>query len=284
MSTSVIALGIAGVMVVGLIVTLGVLSLVLGGVERYLGKPKFTFLKTKKGETGFAFAFDWNEAKEPATYDVFKLRLFNPFGSPADLEVAQAFDKSNESFVRDLSMGPAFKTFMGATNFESAQITIEIISKKDGINFIQEMKGKEFLKRLEKATDTIEAYNEEEAEEMGPNPSTFGIINRDTIADTVPGKGPMVAVPSNPAFAQFFGSPSGEKKESAEAQENFSISKVWIEDGCIVCNACEDIYPEVFEVIADGCLIRPGFPTDDGLKIQEAAEACPVEIIKFQTA
>ncbi|MGE0207338.1 MAG: ferredoxin [Candidatus Babeliales bacterium] len=57
-----------------------------------------------------------------------------------------------------------------------------------------------------------------------------------------------------------------------------------MEPGCIVCNACEDIYKEVFEVKADTCIIRPNAPLDDGLRIQEAAEACPVEVIKFTKA
>jgi len=59
---------------------------------------------------------------------------------------------------------------------------------------------------------------------------------------------------------------------------------VWIEPGCIVCNACEDIYQEVFEVTSDSCIIRPNAPLDDGLRIQDAAEACPVEVIKFTKA
>ena len=71
---------------------------------------------------------------------------------------------------------------------------------------------------------------------------------------------------------------------AVESVPNFAVSKVWIEPGCIVCNACEDIFPEVFEVLADTCIIRPGAPLDDGLKVEEAAEACPVEVIKFTKA
>jgi ferredoxin len=59
---------------------------------------------------------------------------------------------------------------------------------------------------------------------------------------------------------------------------------VWIEPGCIVCNACEDIYADVFEVKPDGCIIRASAPLDFGLRIQEAAEGCPVEVIKFTKA
>lgn len=81
-----------------------------------------------------------------------------------------------------------------------------------------------------------------------------------------------------------------------------AISKVWIEEGCIVCNACETTCPEVFHVTEDTCHIRADVRTDGaedtnlakkaGLKadsgsdledqIVEAAEGCPVEVIKFE--
>ena len=62
------------------------------------------------------------------------------------------------------------------------------------------------------------------------------------------------------------------------------ILSVWIEEGCITCDACEDIFPQVFEVTADSCIIRPDAPLNDGLKVMDAAEACPVEVIKFTRA
>lgn len=290
MSTSVLALAIAGGMVTGLVVSVGALSLIIGAVERYFGAPKFTILKTKKGETGFAFSFEWNEAKEPARYESIKLRLFNPFGEPKQIDLAQAIEPSDESFAADVSFGPGYRRFITAKGFENAKVEIQIDSK-DGVSFLTDMKGPAFLKALEKATETVEDYYAEEAEEQKEkvegalDPSKFGIVNRGSIADTVPGKGPAVAVPTNPAFAQFFGSPSeagaGEKKEDVP---NFAVSKVWIEPGCIVCNACEDIYPEVFEVLADTCIVRDGYPMDNGLLVQESAEACPVEVIKFTVA
>lgn len=81
-----------------------------------------------------------------------------------------------------------------------------------------------------------------------------------------------------------------------------AITKVWIEDGCIVCNACETACPEVFHVTEDTCHIR-GEVREDGSEdtnldakgalkadtgasledqIIEAAEGCPVEVIKFE--
>lgn len=66
------------------------------------------------------------------------------------------------------------------------------------------------------------------------------------------------------------------------------VTKVWIEDGCIVCDACETAAPTVFEVLDDTCIIRPAaldiaFNKPLTLEIQDAAEECPVDVIKFDT-
>ncbi|MDA3961824.1 MAG: ferredoxin [Planctomycetota bacterium] len=81
-----------------------------------------------------------------------------------------------------------------------------------------------------------------------------------------------------------------------------AITKVWIEEGCIVCNACETTCPEVFHVTEDTCMILPDVRQDgketenreeqSALKadfqeeladqIEEAAEGCPVEVIKYE--
>lgn len=61
-----------------------------------------------------------------------------------------------------------------------------------------------------------------------------------------------------------------------------AITKLWIDDGCISCNACEDLAPDIFEV-DDECEVKVGvdFVDNDEL-IREAAEACPVEVILFE--
>jgi len=81
-----------------------------------------------------------------------------------------------------------------------------------------------------------------------------------------------------------------------------AITKIWIEDGCIVCNACETTCPEVFNVTEDSCLIRAEVRQDGTVdtnlekksaltgtlgadledQLIEAAEGCPVEVIKFE--
>ncbi|MDD4109603.1 MAG: ferredoxin [Prolixibacteraceae bacterium] len=60
-----------------------------------------------------------------------------------------------------------------------------------------------------------------------------------------------------------------------------SITKVWIEEGCIACGLCGEICPEVFRV-EDEATVNEGvdYGAFEG-KIKEAAENCPVEVIKY---
>ncbi|MBI1827605.1 MAG: Rieske 2Fe-2S domain-containing protein [Planctomycetes bacterium] len=67
------------------------------------------------------------------------------------------------------------------------------------------------------------------------------------------------------------------------------VTKVWIEPGCIVCDACETTAPTVFEVTDDTCIIRPAALNAEFTKpitqsIIDAAEECPVDVIKFDVA
>ena len=67
------------------------------------------------------------------------------------------------------------------------------------------------------------------------------------------------------------------------------IRRVWIEEGCISCNLCEDLVPEVFEVPAGGTSrtvkryekqLKKGPPMEE--RIREAEESCPVEVIQVE--
>ena len=68
--------------------------------------------------------------------------------------------------------------------------------------------------------------------------------------------------------------------ESVDAK---AVTRVWIAPGCIVCNLCEDTCPEVFDVTATSCEVRPGAERQFGraaLRIVQAAEECPVDVIR----
>ena len=61
-----------------------------------------------------------------------------------------------------------------------------------------------------------------------------------------------------------------------------AIKKVWIEEGCTACGLCESICPEVF-VVEDEAKVIDGVDFsqhEDG--IIDAAESCPVEVIKYE--
>lgn len=60
-----------------------------------------------------------------------------------------------------------------------------------------------------------------------------------------------------------------------------AIKNTWIIEGCISCGLCESICPDVFEM-PDQAVVKEGADlesNEDGIK--EAAESCPVEVIKY---
>jgi ferredoxin len=61
------------------------------------------------------------------------------------------------------------------------------------------------------------------------------------------------------------------------------VTKVWIEEDCTLCGVCEDLCPEVFSVGEETTTIIGGANFEENTDcIREAAENCPVEIIKFE--
>lgn len=83
-----------------------------------------------------------------------------------------------------------------------------------------------------------------------------------------------------------------------------AIKSVWIEEGCIMCNACDAECPDVFLVTDTTCMIKADV-REDGIEsenrdekaalkgefqgsladaIKAAAAGCPVEVIKYDEA
>ena len=61
-----------------------------------------------------------------------------------------------------------------------------------------------------------------------------------------------------------------------------AINKVWIEDGCISCGLCEEISPKVFKVEDVAIVIEGVNYSEHEESIKEAADECPVGVIKFE--
>lgn len=60
-----------------------------------------------------------------------------------------------------------------------------------------------------------------------------------------------------------------------------AIKKVWIDEGCTSCGLCEDICPEVFKVDDEATVLEDAIFFGYDARIKEAAESCPVKIIKY---
>ncbi len=269
-------MGIALIAGLGLILNIGILSLLSGALHFLFARPKVDILKTEQGLNGFAFAFKWDSSREPAKFNKVKIRLFNPFGNPTQVEIFRDFEGFTSDFAQDFDLGTSFKEILNAKGFRDALLQVELHSVEGVIHQV-EMKGFQFLQKREKALITANEFNSKY--QVKKEKPKFTIPDRTFISPPLPKTGKALKLATNPEFAGSFAGGAGDAPAAAVA--NFSISKVWIEPGCIVCNACEGIFPEVFEVTDTTCLIRPGAPLDDGLRIQESADACPVEVIKF---
>lgn len=282
MDTSLIAGAIASVLAIGLVVTLGILSLLSGAFHFLFARPSLEILRPQKRETGFAFGFKWDSSREPAKFDRVKLELFNPFGSPTQLTLSREFQPKDSTFAMDIDFGEAMQDLWQAKGLRDARVVVEVASTKEGISHQFEMKGEQFKLKYHGAKRTVNEFNEKHAPQKAK--PVFHTVERSFIADPLPESDKILKIPSNPAFAGDFTNAGASGADKAKQEENFSVSKVWIDPGCIVCDACEGIYPEVFDVQEETCVIRPDAPLDNGLLIQEAADACPVEVIKFKKA
>lgn len=277
MSVTFVSLSVSVVLTIGAIVTFVAFNFLSGGANFLFGKPRFGFLKSESGENGFSFFFRWSEDAEPMNVDYVRVRLFNPFGSPTQADVTNNFDPSRVTFGKDLDMGPGLSDLLGAKGLEKARVVVEVGSSKEGISYQFEYRGPDFMKKRRNALQTSSQWNEENQPKK--TKPLFHQVSKSFIAELSPeAANKALKVATNPEYAGDFQDAGG---AAAAGAENFSVSKVWIETGCIVCDACEGIYPEVFEVQEATCIVRPDYPKDNGILVAEAAEACPVEVIKF---
>jgi ferredoxin len=61
------------------------------------------------------------------------------------------------------------------------------------------------------------------------------------------------------------------------------MKKVWIEPGCIGCEVCKYMAPEVFEVKENVSKVKNGVDLEKNKKfIKQAAKRCPVKVIKYE--
>lgn len=281
MSATLISFGVALIITLGVLSSIFGLNFLIGSVEFFVGKPQLKILKTLRGRYGLAFGLKWNEAKEPTSFDKVKLSLLAPFSKNKQIDISKSFNPQEMTFAEDLDMGPAMLDFLDCVGGGRTRVLVEVSSSKTGINHQFEFTGVKFQKLLQQTLMTADEYNKKNA--FAPPKIYYTTVERSFIAEPLPATGKKLKLATNPEFAGDFQA-EGQAGGGAAGAANYKVTKVWIEPGCIVCDACETIYPEVFEVQDKTCVIRPGAPLDNGLRIQEASEACPVEVIKFTRA
>jgi NADH-quinone oxidoreductase subunit I len=107
---------------------------------------------------------------------------------------------------------------------------------------------------------------------------------------------PTAAAPSKPAAehapapaatatAGQAGVASGIGGTSAKIGDRGKVKKVWIIEGCIVCDLCEDTAPDVFNVTETTCTIKMESQDrwgDLSDPIVDAAVGCPVNVILYE--
>jgi ferredoxin len=87
--------------------------------------------------------------------------------------------------------------------------------------------------------------------------------------------------------AQVENAHAGEPPEYYSPQElnpNRRITRVWIEEGCVVCGACEVTAPKVFFVTDETSTLTvkaEEYYIDEKDRIEEAAWGCCVDVIKI---
>ena len=282
MNTSFLAMGLAAILTLGLLLGVAALSLLSGALTFLFARPRIQILKSENEETGFAFSFYCGTASSKDTFDQVRLRLFNPFGKPDQVDLYTTYSPSRGQFAQDVDMGPAYRELIKAKDADKATVQIEVSNRKGGTTFDKLMPVKKFFQERDRSKVSVQEFNDQNGSGTTAKPY-YHIPKRDFIAPPIPQTNKVLKLATNPEFAGDF-SPDAAAAGAGKEDNNFAVSKVWIDPGCIVCDACEAIYPEVFEVLEDTCVIRPDAPLHDGLRIEEAAEACPVEVIKFTRA
>ena len=62
-----------------------------------------------------------------------------------------------------------------------------------------------------------------------------------------------------------------------------ALTRVWVDDGCILCGLCPELAPEVFVMEDDHCWAKDEADLDSNEEeIRQAAIDCPVGVIRFQ--
>ncbi len=76
---------------------------------------------------------------------------------------------------------------------------------------------------------------------------------------------------------------SGAWRSETKGGVMMAITRVWIEEGCTMCGLCESTCPEIFFLGEESAEVNEDANLEENEScIEEAAENCPVEVIRFE--
>lgn len=119
----------------------------MGRLSFIFKKPRLTFNKSSHGLEGFAFHFG-AKSNSAVRYDRFKIRHFNPFGTPSQSEVLKPFTVKQGPFAQDIDLSEGLKGILSAQSADRSTVQIEISSSQDGVAYQYDYNWKKFKKKL----------------------------------------------------------------------------------------------------------------------------------------
>lgn len=256
-----------------LFVIIKISSQIFGGL-----KPQFVRLKAEaEGSSPLGLRVGWDSVTYPNEICRVKVDFVELVRGGKSASFSFTFeDKAakKKSFVIPMKLKPedlAMLTEGSSTALENSYVTIELENTK-GETVRKKIPKKEIIKALASSPFRVTTGEEDLLPETAPD--TWSVLTR-----VFPWR-KNVAADAAPAEKKVA---KKEAKSSAPSVVDFLVTKVWIEPGCIVCDACENEAPQVFKVLADTCIVVENADLTDGGSIKAAAEGCPVDVIKYTT-
>jgi ferredoxin len=270
-----------------------VVFLILGGpltlyalvklTNEWLGGVKGRFVRIK-GDSNLGFLVEWDNVSFEHAIQRVRFDLFELVRGGRSASFSYTFeDKSakKKSFVIPLTLTESDRALLTdnglpglekrSLNKSYAHVEIETVNgdcfrlKIPKRDIVAVLRSVPFMANSE--VEILQAIQ----------PDTWSLLTK-----VFPWKKAVAASAAAPAAAKG-AKPAAAAKSAGPRLVDFIVTKVWIEPGCIVCDACENEAPEVFQVLADTCIVRENAPLADGASIQAAAEGCPVDVIKYTT-
>jgi ferredoxin len=254
--------------------------LLIAGIRAYswvAGKISVQVVRCATPEAPLGLLVSWDNESHPLKVARVRLEYTELFRAGTSLALSFTFeDKAakRKPFVIPLKLTPdQLKTLSESPSDFAAKRSSLVVE-------VESLGGLSIRRKLSKTavTQALRSYvfksDKAGIEQLAPaEPDKWSVLSR-----VFPWKKVVDEAPKEKAKH----APKG--KTSAPQVFDFIITKVWIEPGCIVCDACENEAPDVFQVLADTCIVRPAAPLDNTGSIVAAADGCPVDVIKYDKA